>query len=154
MAGWLVGRVGERHLDVRPDGSTRAVLQLKLDKAMEPLPADTTVRMRSQSTLGGNYVELLPGHSREPLRGDPHDPRGRAAQPVSLSDSLAAYDKRTRAAMGRYLGGAGDTLVGRGPAITRSSPWRPTRWRTWRAPCGCCRHRKATSAASSAAWRG
>lgn len=120
MAGWLVGRVGERHLDVRPDGSTRAVLQLKLDKEMEPLPADTTVRMRSQSTLGGNYVELLPGHSREPLRGDPPTIHAeRAAQPVSLSDSLAAYDKRTRAAMGRYLGGAGDTLVGRGPAINQ-----------------------------------
>ena len=120
MAGWLVGRVGDRHLEVRPDGTTRAVLQLKLDKDMEPLPADTSVRMRSQSTLGGNYVELLPGRSHQPLRGHPPTIHAeRAAQPVSLSDSLSAYDKRTRAALGRYLGGAGDTLVGRGAAINQ-----------------------------------
>ncbi len=121
MAGWLVGRVGDRELLVRPDGRTRAVLQLKLDKEMEPLPADTTVRMRSQSTLGGNYVELLPGRSHEPLRGDPPTIHAeRAKEPVSLSDSLAAYDKRTRAAFGRYIGGAGDTLVGRGPALNQT----------------------------------
>jgi ABC-type transporter Mla subunit MlaD len=120
MAGWLVGRVGDRHLEVRSDGTTRAVLQLKLDKDMEPLPADTSVRMRSQSTLGGNYVELLPGRSHQPLRGHPPTIHAeRAAQPVSLSDSLSAYDKRTRAALGRYLGGAGDTLVGRGAAINQ-----------------------------------
>ena len=32
IAGWLVGRVGDRRLEVRPDGSTRAVLELKLEK--------------------------------------------------------------------------------------------------------------------------
>jgi ABC-type transporter Mla subunit MlaD len=120
MAGWLVGRVGERRLQVLPDGRTRAVLQLKLEKKLEPLPADTTVRMRSQSTLGGNYVELIPGRSREQLTGTPPVIHAeRAPKPVSLSDSLAAYDKRTRAAVARYLGGAGDSLVGRGTALNR-----------------------------------
>jgi ABC-type transporter Mla subunit MlaD len=120
IAGWLVGRVGDRELEVRPDGSTQAVLQLKLDKKIQPLPADTRVRMRSQSTLGGNYVELLPGSSKEPLRGDPPTISDEhAPEPVSLSDSLEAYDARTRAAMSRYLSGAGDTLVGRGSAINQ-----------------------------------
>jgi ABC-type transporter Mla subunit MlaD len=116
IAGWLVGRVGDRRLRVRPDGSTRAVLELELEKEVEPLPADTEVRMRSQSTLGGNYVELLPGRAREPLRGSPPTIlAGKAPEPISFSESLEAYDARTRAAMSRYLSGAGDTLVGRGP---------------------------------------
>ena len=121
MAGWLVGRVGDRQLQVLPSGRTRAILELKLEKRIEPLPADTTVKMRSQSTLGGNYVELVPGRSREPLAGAPPVIHAeRAPKPVSLSDSLTAYDKRTRSAMGRYLGGAGDSLVGRGQALNRS----------------------------------
>ena len=120
MAGWLVGRVGDRRLQVLPDGRTRAVLELKLEKKLEPLPADTTVRMRSQSTLGGNYVELLPGQSKQPLAGTPPVIHAEhAPKPVSLSDSLSAYDKRTRAAFARYLGGAGDSLVGRGTALNR-----------------------------------
>jgi phospholipid/cholesterol/gamma-HCH transport system substrate-binding protein len=120
MAGWLVGRVGDRELKVLPDGRTQAILELKLDKKLEPLPADTTVRMRSQSTLGGNYVELVPGHSAQPLPGNsPVIHAESAPKPVSLSDSLSAYDKRTRAAFARYLGGAGDSLVGRGTALNR-----------------------------------
>ena len=120
IAGWLVGRVGDRRLEVRPDGSTRAVLELKLEKEIEPLPADTRVRMRSQSTLGGNYVELLPGRAREPLRGIPPTiVAGREPEPISFSESLEAYDARTRAAMSRYLAGAGDTLVGRGDDLNQ-----------------------------------
>ena len=95
------------------------MLELKLEKKLEPLPADTTVRMRSQSTLGGNYVELVPGRSKQPLAahaaGDPR--RGRPEAGL-LSDSLSAYDKRTRA-FARYLGGGGDdSLVGAAPRST------------------------------------
>lgn len=126
LAGVLVGRVGERRLEVRPDGTTRAVLDLALNKDIEPLPADTTVRMRANSTLGGNYVELLPGKSPDPLRGSPPVIRADdAPREISLSDALEAYDKKTRGAMGRYLGGAGTALTGRGidlNAIIRSSP--------------------------------
>jgi ABC-type transporter Mla subunit MlaD len=120
IAGWLVGKVGERRLQVRPDGSTRALLELKLEKDVEPLPADTRVRMRSQSTLGGNYVELLPGRAPEPLRGSPPTiVASGEPEPISFSESLEAYDARTRAAMTRYLAGAGDTLVGRGDDLNQ-----------------------------------
>lgn len=112
LAGVLVGRVHQRHIEVLPDGQTRAVLTLALDKSLEPLPADTRVQMRAISTLGGSYVELLPGHSRAPLRG-PLDGT-HAPHTVSLHDSLAAYDKRTRGALGDYLTGYGNALVGRG----------------------------------------
>lgn len=118
MGGVLVGKVGGRRLEMRPDGTTRAVLELALEKSVEPLPADTQVRMRAMSTLGSNYVELVPGNSPRPLAGDPptidveHPP-----EEISLSDSLEAYDKKTRHAIGRYLGGAGDALTGRGSDI-------------------------------------
>jgi ABC-type transporter Mla subunit MlaD len=118
MAGVLVGRVHQRHVEVLPNGRTRAVLTLALDKSLEPLPADSRIQMRTVSTLGGSYVELLPGRSREPLRGDPPTIDGsRAKHTVSLHDSLAAYDRRTRGAVGRYLTGYGNALVGRGSDV-------------------------------------
>ena len=118
MAGVLVGRVGERELVTDPDGSTHAVLELRLYKEIEPLPADSQVAMRAVSSLGWSYVELLPGKSEQPLRGNP--PRIVSEHPtedISLSDSLEAYDERTRGALGRYLGGAGDSVATRGPEI-------------------------------------
>ena len=115
MAGVLVGKVGGRHLEVMPDGTTRAVLDLALERWMEPLPAGSEIRMRAMSTLGSNYVEIVPGHSKAPLRGDPPTIHSDHAQPdISFADSLEAYDKRTRGRFGQWLGGAGDTMAGRG----------------------------------------
>lgn len=118
MAGLLVGRVGERRLVRDPDGSAHAVLELRLYKEIEPLPADSRVAMRAVSSLGSSYVELVPGESKQPLRGDPPTiVAKRPTEDISFADSLEAYDKRTRGALGRYLGGAGDSLVGRGSDV-------------------------------------
>jgi phospholipid/cholesterol/gamma-HCH transport system substrate-binding protein len=118
MAGVLVGKVGGRHLEVLPDGTTRAVLDLALDRWMDPLPADSQIRMRAMSTLGSSYVEIVPGRSPQPLRGDPPTIHSDHAPPeISFSDSLEAFDKQTRGRFGRWLGGAGDTLAGRGPDV-------------------------------------
>jgi phospholipid/cholesterol/gamma-HCH transport system substrate-binding protein len=115
MAGVLVGKVGGRRLEVMPDGTTRAVLDLPLDRWIDPLPADTQIRMRAMSTLGSNYVEIVPGRSAQPLRGDPPTIHSDNAPPeISFADSLEAYDKRTRGRVGHWLGGAGDSLAGRG----------------------------------------
>ncbi len=38
-----------------------AIISMKLDKAVDPLPADTTVFVRQRSALGLKYVELTPG---------------------------------------------------------------------------------------------
>jgi ABC-type transporter Mla subunit MlaD len=115
IAGTLVGHVRDRRVEMRPDGTTRAVVELTLEKKLRPLPADTKAQMRAVSTLGGNYVELLPGRSREPLRGDPPTIHAERARPsISLHDSIQAYDAPTRQAVGEYLGGYGDALAGRG----------------------------------------
>ena len=118
LAGVLVGQVHGRHIHTNPDGTTSAVLELALDKSLEPLPQGTTMRMRANSALGGSYVELLPGSSRRPLRGDPPTiDASRAQHTISITDALAAYDERTRRAAARELTGYGDVLTGRGADI-------------------------------------
>jgi ABC-type transporter Mla subunit MlaD len=115
IGGVLVGKVGDRRLEVMPNGSTRAVLDLALQKSIEPLPQGTQIRMRAMSSLGSNYVEIIPGHSTQPLSGNPPTIMSVHAPPeISFPDALEAYDKKTRGEMGRYLGGAGDSLAGRG----------------------------------------
>jgi ABC-type transporter Mla subunit MlaD len=115
LAGVLVGQVHDRHIRNEADGTTSAVLELALDPSLEPLPEGTTMRMRANSALGGSYVELLPGSSRRPMRGDPPTiDASRAPHTISITDALAAYDARTRRAAGRTLTGYGDALTGRG----------------------------------------
>src|SRR3954465_2390122 len=49
-----------------------AVLRMKLDKAAQPLPKDTTVVVRPRSALGLKFVELTPGRSKQNFPdGDP-----------------------------------------------------------------------------------
>ncbi len=45
------------------DEETVAVIDLKLDKTVEPLPMDTSFTVRPRSALGLKYVEVMPGKS-------------------------------------------------------------------------------------------
>ncbi len=52
--------------------STVAKLNLKLDKSAEPLPADSTIRVRYRSSFGLKYLEINRGTSQTglPVGGD------------------------------------------------------------------------------------
>ena len=75
--GFRVGIVKDIKSDrVTVNGKERAiaVLDLKLDKAIEPLAVDTTLLVRPRSALGLKYVELIPGRAQQDLPGRRHDP--------------------------------------------------------------------------------
>jgi len=55
-------RVGHRP-KAHKDGSVTAVLTMKLETTIKPLPADSTVLVRPRSALGLKYVELSKGSS-------------------------------------------------------------------------------------------
>ena len=58
----------------QPDGKSIALLDLKLDTTVKPLPTDTTLIVRPRSALGLKYVELTKGTSQHVVRGGQHDP--------------------------------------------------------------------------------
>ena len=65
--GFRVGAIDEIRSARRVvDGEERsiALLEVKLDKSIEPLAADTTVSVRSRSALGLKFVELTPEGGR------------------------------------------------------------------------------------------
>ena len=51
----------EDRADAARDGTAYAQVTMKLDKSIEPLPADSTLLVRPRSALGLKYVELTPG---------------------------------------------------------------------------------------------
>ena len=75
-----------------------ALLELKLDKQIEPLSVDTRVGVRPRSALGLKYVELVPGRSSRTFEtGDTVPLRNAAPTAPELEDVLSTFAPRTRA---------------------------------------------------------
>lgn len=91
-----------------------AVINMKLDKTVEPLAVDSTLIVRSRSALGLKYVQLTPGTSKQTYRTGGEIPLANATLPVEFDDFLNTFDDRTRTGSRGALAGYGDALAGRG----------------------------------------
>jgi virulence factor Mce-like protein len=102
------------------DGQERAiaVLDLRLDKKIEPLSVDSTLSVRPRSALGLKYVELIPGRSKQTYQDGDTIPLSRASQNApELEDVLSTFTPRTRDDARKSLVGFGDSIAGRGEDI-------------------------------------
>jgi virulence factor Mce-like protein len=102
------------------DGQERAiaVLDLRLDKKIEPLSVDSTVSVRPRSALGLKYVELIPGTSRKTYQDGDTIPLSRASPNApELEDVLSTFPPRTRDDARKSLEGFGNSIAGRGQDI-------------------------------------
>jgi virulence factor Mce-like protein len=118
IGGARVGAVSSIEAKRRADGSVYAQLHLKLDKSIEPLPADSTLLVRPRSTLGLKYLEITPGRSRADLRAGSTVPISHARpRAVELDEVLNAFDDKTRRGAQNSLQGYGDAFAGRGAAL-------------------------------------
>jgi virulence factor Mce-like protein len=116
VGGFRVGVV-EKLSPTVVDGKARAVVDLKLDKVVEPLSSDTAVRIRPRSALGLKYVELTPGRSRKTLAPGDALPLENASQPLDLEDVLGTFDERLRDDSRAALDGFGDAFAARGQSL-------------------------------------
>jgi virulence factor Mce-like protein len=94
-----------------------ARLALSLDGSVGRLPVDTIVRMRLGSLLGGEYIELVPGHSRRTIPPGGRLGLSHAQALVALDQALRTFDSPTGRALQGAIGGLGDTVAGRGTSI-------------------------------------
>jgi virulence factor Mce-like protein len=109
------------------DGRTIAVIDMKLDKSVQPLPKDTTVLIRPRSALGLKYVELTRGHQPGGYADGDTIPLAKATPtPVEFDEFLNMFDKKTRAAAAANTIGFGNAFAGRGESInTAIGAFRP-----------------------------
>jgi virulence factor Mce-like protein len=115
IGGARVGLISEIEPLRRDDGSTYAQVTMKLDKELEPLPADSRLRVRPRSALGLKYIELEPGDE-----GGKTLPAGSVIgveavrQSVELDEFFNMFDAPARVGQRDSLDGYGGGLAGRG----------------------------------------
>jgi ABC-type transporter Mla subunit MlaD len=114
----VVSRIEVRRLET---GENRARLYLKLDKAVQPLPKDSTFSLRPKSLLGLKYVDIVRGRSDDGFAdGDIVPASQNKPEQVELDELADTFDARTRRNQQRNLEGFGNALAGRGSSINQA----------------------------------
>jgi virulence factor Mce-like protein len=120
IGGTRVGAVETIEASVDANGQARAVLTMKLERAVMPLPVDTTVLVRARSVLGLKYVQLTKGNSEEGFEDGATIPLRQATpEPVEFDEFLQTFDDPTREAQQANLTEFGNGFAGRGQDLNR-----------------------------------
>jgi phospholipid/cholesterol/gamma-HCH transport system substrate-binding protein len=101
-------------------GRVTAIASLRLEKKVQPLPADTTTLVQSVSTIGLKYLELTRGHSQRDIPAGATIPVSQSREPVEIQDFFNMFDKPTRIASQQDLNTFGDAFAGRGPGLNNT----------------------------------
>jgi ABC-type transporter Mla subunit MlaD len=117
VGGALVGYVTGIDPARTASGQPIAVLNLALNKSIEPLPANSTWRIRLKAAIGLKYLELTPGNSRRTLRDGATVPVRLTSSAVDLDQVLDMYNAPTRAGIEAATAGYAYGLAGRGSDI-------------------------------------
>jgi ABC-type transporter Mla subunit MlaD len=100
--------------------STVAKLNLKLDKSADPLPADSTIRIRYRSSFGLKYLEIDRGTSQTGMPAGATLPLAQSSSQVEFDDVYNTFDTPTRANSQRVLQGFGDAFAARGASLNQA----------------------------------
>jgi virulence factor Mce-like protein len=117
VGGSLVGHVGS--IDPARDGAGGpiAVLNLALNKSIEPLPADSTFRIRLKAAIGLKFLEITAGNSTRGLADGATIPIAQTSSAVDLDQVLSMFSPPTRAGVVAATAGFGEGLAGRGADV-------------------------------------
>jgi virulence factor Mce-like protein len=124
LGGFRVGVVS----DIKPalktvNGQSRAiaVVTMKLEQNVKPLPKDSVIGVRPRSALGLKYIDIVPGKDKAGFRVGDTIPLAQAKpQGIEYEDVFSTFDKPTRDNSRTALKGFGDAFAGRGPAINEA----------------------------------
>lgn len=117
--GERIGQVTEIETVGTREG-TGAMLTLKLDRPVGPLPDDTQFVIRPKSTLGLKYVDLLRGSSKRKLADGSVVAGAEGASPPEIDDFFEIFDERTRRDVRENLVTYGTAFAGRGEGLNRT----------------------------------
>jgi ABC-type transporter Mla subunit MlaD len=101
-------------------GKVTAVADLKLEKSVEKLPADTKAIVLSVSAIGLKYLELEKGKSLQKLSAGSTIPTSQTREPVNIEELFNMFDKRTRQAIKINTNNFGNGLAVRGFGLNKT----------------------------------
>jgi virulence factor Mce-like protein len=121
IGGARVGAIDAIGIKTKDDGTSVATLTMKLDKAISPLPTDSTIMVRPKSLLGLKYVEIQRGDSEKGYVDGATMPLEASTPPqVEFDELVDTFDEPTRQAQSDNLNGFGTALSGRGASINQA----------------------------------
>ena len=121
IGGARVGAVSDITVKTLPSGRNVAVVTMKLDQAVKPLPKDSAVLVRPKSVLGLKYIEITRGRSRQGfLDGGTIPLANQHPTQVEFDEVADTFDEPTRAAVETNTLGFGDALAGRGESLNEA----------------------------------
>jgi virulence factor Mce-like protein len=115
--GILIGYVDSISPGRDAAGQPIAVLNLLLNKSVQPLPVNSTFAIRLKGAIGLKYLEVTPGNSSQGFEDGATVPVNQTSATVDLSDVLSAYNKATRAGVKASTQGFAYGLAGRGTGL-------------------------------------
>jgi virulence factor Mce-like protein len=121
IAGTRVGLVDS--MTARQDprtGRVYAIASVKLEKNLEPLPADTHAVVQSVSAIGLKYLELEKGSSSQPLKAGTTLPVAQTREPVDIDQLFNMFDQPTRTALKIDTNQFGNGVAGRGLGLNKT----------------------------------
>src|ERR1700722_1956940 len=96
IGGTRVGIIGSLTPHQNPQtGVVTAIANLKLEKKVEPLPADTRAIVLSVSAIGLKYLELEKGTSSRTLKAGQTIPVNQTTEPVNIDELFNMFDQKT-----------------------------------------------------------
>jgi virulence factor Mce-like protein len=121
IAGTRVGVVSSLTPHQDPaTGRVTAIVDMKLEKKFEPLPANTKVIVQSVSAVGLKYLELEKGTSSQTLKTGATIPVSQVREPVDINQLFDMFDQKTRTAIQVNTINFGDGLAGRGLGLNNT----------------------------------
>jgi phospholipid/cholesterol/gamma-HCH transport system substrate-binding protein len=121
IAGSRVGIVSSLTIhQSKRTGRVNAIATLKLEKKLEPLPADTKAIVQSVSAIGLKYLELEQGSSKRTLKAGQTIPVDQTTEPVNIDELFNMFDQKTRTAIKQNTNNFGDGLAGRGLGLNNT----------------------------------
>jgi ABC-type transporter Mla subunit MlaD len=122
IGGLRVGSIDKITPVSHPDGTTSALLDLKLETTVRPLPADSQLIIRPRSALGLKYLQITRGSSKQGLKDGSRIPLANYAKirPVDIDQFYSMFDAKTRKAAQQNEAGYGNAFAGRGESINRA----------------------------------
>jgi len=121
IGGQRVGIVEKLEAHQNPaTGQVTAIANLKLEKKVEPLPANTTAAVQSVSTIGLKYLDLEKGTSRRTIKAGGTIPLDQVREPVNIEELFNMFDAKTRTAAQVNTISAGNGLAARGLGLNNT----------------------------------
>jgi ABC-type transporter Mla subunit MlaD len=117
MGGALVGIVNTIQPARDSAGKPIALMDLKLNKSVQPLPVNSTFDVRLKGAIGLKYIQITRGSSSQTYRDGATVPLTQAGSEVDLDQFLSMFDAPTRVGVAKATTGFSDALAGRGSDI-------------------------------------